>query len=780
MSRLAVLVLLLSPVFAATVPGRYIIELSTEPAALTAARQGHRARSTDAVFRARTAAIETEHQSAKAALQAAGAEILGETSTVSNTLFVRMADSQVDRLRAIPAVVRVYPVRMHHLLLDRALPLLHVPDAWNQIGGTDNAGAGIKIGIIDTGIDVSHPGFNDPSLVVPSGFPLVNQASDTQYTNNKIIVARSYTDTPRTPYNANDVVGHGTGVAMVAAGETTSGPFGTITGVAPKAFLGNYKVFPDGEGGAPDTLILQAINDAVADGMDVINLSLGSNPAPRPSDDVLVAAIENAVTSGLIVTVAAGNDGSNPNTIGSPAIAPDAISAGSMLNDRVFSGGLQVDGGNSYVAIPGNGPNSLTPITAPLMDVSTLDPTGLACSSLPSGSLSGSIVLILRGVCTFETKIDVAQQAGAVAALIYTDAARPNAISMATGAATLPASMVDYAVGASLQQQLASGPLNATLDFSLAARFVSPNRVSDFSSAGPSTDNGIKPDILAVGSSISTAQPMSKGGYVVEDGTSFSSPTIAGAAALLKAARPGLTVQQYRSLLVDTASPLIFDSGLPAAPQQAGGGMLNMLSAINATASAQPVSMSFGTGGSSVNQTQTLTITNLGTSTDTFALSVAVQSGSAAPVLSTNSVQLDPGQSQDVAVQMSGDGLPSGAYQGTIQIQPSQISTMTAVPYWYGIGSGTAQYLTLLEPLSTGTRSSVVAVYFRVTDAIGIPVDSNPKATVTTGSGSVVSVVSADSAFPAVFQLRVRLGAGTNVYHITAAGLAQDVTIVGQ
>ncbi len=779
MSRLAVLVFLVFPAVAATVPDRYIVELSTEPAAVAAARQGHRTRAADAVFRARAAAIATEHQAMKTALQAAGAEVLGETSAVTNTLFVQIQDAQASRLRSIPGVARVYPVRMHHLLLDRALPLLHVPDAWNQIGGQDNAGAGIKIGIIDTGIDVSHPGFSDSSLTPPDGFPKVNQTSDLKYTNNKIIVARAYPDTTG-PFNANDVKGHGTGVAMVAAGQTTTGPFGTITGVAPKAFLGNYKVFPDDITGAPDTLILQAINDAVADGMDVINMSLGSNPAPRPPDDVLVSAVENAVASGVIVTVAAGNDGSNPNTIGSPAIAPDAISAGSMYNDRVFSGGLQVSGGTTYAATPGSGPNSLTPIAGPLVDVSTLDPTGLACNALPSGSLAGSIVLILRGVCTFETKLNVAQQAGAMAAVVYTDAARPNAINMATGAALLPAAMLDYSAGASLQQQLASGPLNVTLDFSLAARFVNSNRVSDFSSAGPSTDNGIKPDILAVGSSVSTAQPMSKGGFIVEDGTSFSSPTMAGAAALLKAARPGLTVQQYRSLLIDTASPLVFDSGLAASPQQGGVGMLNMLSAVTGAAVAYPVSLSFGAGGSSVNQTQTLTITNLGASTDTFALSVAAQSGSAAPVLSTDHVQLDPGQSQDVTVQLSGDGLPSGAYQGTIQIQPSQTSTLTAVPYWYGIGSGTAQFITVLEPPSSGTRNSVVSVYFRVTDSIGIPVDSNPKITVTSGSGSVVSVSSIDSSFPAVFQARLRLGTGTNVYHITAAGLAADVTITGQ
>ena len=114
------------------------------------------------------------------------------------------------------------------------------------------------------------------------------------------------------------------------------------------------------------------------------------------------------------------------------------------------------------------------------------------------------------------------------------------------------------------------------------------NRLSTFSSVGPNTDGNIKPDILAVGGTISTAQPLSmNGGFVVESGTSFSSPTVAGAAALLKAARPGLTAQQYRSLLINSAAPFHFSSGAVAAVQQTGTGLLNM-SADFSDCSSQP------------------------------------------------------------------------------------------------------------------------------------------------------------------------------------------------
>src|SRR5437016_1792967 len=134
---------------------------------------------------------------------------------------------------------------MFCLVLDHALPLHKVPDAWNMVG-IDNAGAGMKIGFIDTGIDAGHPGFQDSSLAIPDGFPRVNADSDVAYTNNKVIVARSYASlfSKRDPDpSARDHIGHGTATSMAAAGVTNAGPLATIAGVAPKAWLGSYKVF---------------------------------------------------------------------------------------------------------------------------------------------------------------------------------------------------------------------------------------------------------------------------------------------------------------------------------------------------------------------------------------------------------------------------------------------------------------------------------------------------------------------------------------------------------
>ena len=186
-----------------------------------------------------------EQAIAGARIQAAEGRVLGSVETMGNLLLVEIADSKASRLSSIPGVVKVYPVRTFQLLLDHALPLHHVPQAWSQVG-IANAGAGIKIALIDTGIDIGHPGFADAGFTAPPGFPIADAPADLAYTNNKVIVARSYAGmfaTPDPDTSAADHIGHGTATAMVAGGVSNAGPLATISGVAPQAWLASYKVF---------------------------------------------------------------------------------------------------------------------------------------------------------------------------------------------------------------------------------------------------------------------------------------------------------------------------------------------------------------------------------------------------------------------------------------------------------------------------------------------------------------------------------------------------------
>jgi subtilisin family serine protease len=325
---------------------------------------------------------------------------------VANALLVRMSPRQAERLAQMPGVRGIHPVYRVKLLLDYAVVQHSVDAVWNEIS-TERAGAGVKIGIIDTGIDPAHPAFQDPALQSPLGYPLLNQEADRAATNSKIIVARNYEPVYGVlALDARDTNGHGTAVAMAAAGLPVASPTGIISGVAPKAFLGSYKVFPSSDDFARSDVVLKAFEDAVNDGMDVVNLSLGSALAPRPRDDIFTEAVERAASLGVIVVAATGNEGPDPNTIGTSGNAPSAIGVGALENRRTFAGKALIPGDSPYVAIPGDGPAPPGPVTAPMLDVATLDGNGLACNPFAASSLSGRIAFILRGECFFETKLN--------------------------------------------------------------------------------------------------------------------------------------------------------------------------------------------------------------------------------------------------------------------------------------------------------------------------------------------------------------------------------------
>lgn len=813
MRRLLIFLLPL-PLFPGTLPDRYIVELSGESAAEYIARtvpsgQRRAALLGDAGRQAR-ARVRLGQAGVRAGLERQGAQVIGAVDTVANAFFVRMTAARAARLSSVPGVRRVLPERTYQLTLDHALPLHRVPQAWN-LGGAYPQGAGIKIGMIDTGIDITHPGFKDTGFQAPPGFPVTDTASDEAFTNQKVIVARSYVSPclnadPDT--SAQDDIGHGTSTAMTAAGVQNTGPLATIIGVAPLAYLGNYKVFgsPGVNNDTSTCAIDMALDDAVNDGMDVINLSLGYVPAPWLANDTEVQAVENAVSMGVIVTVAAGNNaigdsldnnGPNPGTIGSPGSAPDAITVGAMNNDRYFAAPVTVGGKGPYAAVPAYESLPSSPITAPLVDISSkLDATGLACTPLPAGSLTGSMALILRGTCFFQDKLNYAQQAGAVAALVYNcstvSTCGTSTIEMDVGTATLPAEMVSNQDGLAIKQ-LATSSVQATMSFSPAPFAIDPNTVASFSSLGPNVDLSVKPDLLAVGENIYTAaettnpngEVYSPDGYTLSQGTSYSAPLLAGAAAVLSAARPGFTPLEYKSLLVNSAAAAFPAPDQAQSVQHAGAGMLDLSSAMLATLAVYPTSISFGAGLGDNQVSRTLRLSNIGYNTDTFQISVSPTGNSPAPVPSTTSVQLHSDTYFDLPLSFTASGLAAGEYEGFLVIQAANSGTVTRVPYWYAVASSTPAHIALFDLPSTAPAAGATAnVLFRITDDSGIVISNIvPTVTVSSGGGTVVSLDSANSFSPGVWSVTVRLGPGSsvsNVFLIAAGGLTQNLTVTSQ
>jgi subtilisin family serine protease len=278
------------------------------------------------------------------------ARVTWRYQVVLNGLAVVVPRSELGRLASLPGVAKVWPSITYRPLLDRSPQLIGADDLWDA-PLFDTAGNGIKIGIIDDGLDEKHPFFDPSGYTMPPGFPKGN----TSYTTAKVIVARAFsppTNTwkyARTPYDPT-FSEHATHVAGIAAGDHTPGAIagrGPLSGVAPRAYLGNYKVLTVPttnfglNGNAPE--IAAGIEAAVRDGMDVINLSLGE-PEIEPSRDLVVTAIDAAADAGVVPTVAAGNeyDDYGNGSISSPGSAPKAITAAAVskqLSVASFSSG---------------------------------------------------------------------------------------------------------------------------------------------------------------------------------------------------------------------------------------------------------------------------------------------------------------------------------------------------------------------------------------------------------------------------------------------------------
>jgi hypothetical protein len=536
------------PVLSAEQVQHYALILTDPPAAARTASAGAHMASAQATRPAaidRVASIRTAQAPVREALRSRGLRVTGAVQTVLNAVFVEAPPSREAELWTLPGVQRVQRMRRYKPLLDRAVQLVNAPSAWAVLGG-ENAGAGVKIAIIDTGIDQTHPGFSsDSSISPPSGFPRCDLPQNCAFTNGKVIVARSYvsvTTSAAEDTSPRDRSGHGTAVAMVAAGETNTGPAATITGMAPGAWVGNYKVF--GSPGITDYAtgdsIVLALEDAVNDGMNIAELSLGSAALTGPSDTGAICgnpasvpcdpesqAIENATQAGMLVVVAAGNDAvtgsqylasSQPdlNTIDSPAVAPSALAVGATTNSHTFVNIVRVSGPdvpqNLQVvpALYGEGPLPQSPLTATVVDVANLDGgTGTACQPLAAGSLNGKIALILRGTCYFVDKVTNAQNAGAAGAVIYNNTDNPEELIQMSGltGTQIPAAFILNATGVALKSYLGTNAsAQITLDLGLTPIDVATfNTMTSFSSRGPSITYLLKPEVVAVGTEIYTA-----------------------------------------------------------------------------------------------------------------------------------------------------------------------------------------------------------------------------------------------------------------------------------
>ena len=741
--------------------------------------------------------IESAQQTVRRELENRNIAVTGSASTLLNAVFVAASPDRVDEMKGLPGVLGVVRLRKYKPTLSQALQVMNASAAWGLVGGQANGGKGIKIGIIDSGIDQNHPSLQDPSLgpvQLPGGTR--HATSDPAFTNSKVIVARSYvrqlalgtgtldpTTSSPDDYSARDHLGHGTAVATCAAGNTSK-DIVSINGMAPKAFVGSYKIFgsPQVNDFATDDVIIAALEDAIADGMDVISMSVGGPSMTGPLDtgaacgnpagvacDLSASAFEAAAQKGALIIAAAGNFGAYGwvnyptfGTISSPADAPSVLSVGAIANTHGFQIGVRVKGSSvpaNLAIIPGQFTDIsyyyYGALAAPLVDVSKLGNDGYLCTAIPANTLHGALALVQRGpqgagACSFETKMQLATDAGAAGVIFYDYPGSPDypfAPSGLTGF-NQQAVFISNSDGANLKAFLASNP-GYTVTIDPAATeiplTVGPE-LSSYSSMGPALGtNAIKPDVLGVGGGSQNGDLIFMGaqsfdplgdvysstGYIAAAGTSFATPLVAGAAALVKQAHPTYTAAQIRSALTNTTAQdvTIDDSGNPVGITQTGAGRVAVDAAIKSTVTVAPTMLSFGSiAAGTVSQKIPFTLTNTGTTPINLALAVVATTASTATLtLDKSTVPLAAGATTTVTATLSGTAPAAGLYSGAVTVTGGAVPLR--IPFMYLLPSnlvdGSGNLFSVLGDGNDGTVGRVIPdgkVQFQITDAVGAPV----------------------------------------------------------
>jgi MYXO-CTERM domain-containing protein len=598
------------------------------------------AQATGAV-RAQLAQVQAQQDALLPEIARHGAKPMARLSRLANAIQVLATDEAIERIVLLPGVARVERVPRLERSLASAVPLVGAPEVWSAPLGI--RGEGITICVIDSGIDYTHADFagpgtaaaylaNDPDIVEDGSFPTARVVGGWDFVGDAYNPdGGSPAPKPDAdpldctqPENSEIAGGHGTHVAGIAAGngvlqsgQAFAGPydqsldpaaFRVYPGVAPAASLLAFKVF----GCDGSTNMLAAALDRAADPnqdgdfsdrVDVVNASLGTSYGlGSPTNDEL---IQNLTNVGTLMVVAAGNSGQSFFCMGAPGSAPEVLSvAASADNQFMTLTASGASGTDEYASAEGG-------FTARLLDVGPVSGTlvatnpALGCSPLANAAdVAGKVALVDRGTCPFVSKFDNAVAAGAIAVIVVDneDDALPFAMAGGDpGQYPIVGVMITQADGDALKASLAAGPVTVGLDPDDPYIGLGAELLAGFSARGPSAVDGrLKPEIAAPGFAIDSARVGSGTEPRRSQGTSMASPVVAGAAALVRQARPELSPYQVKASLMNSALPLLDLESRQYATSFVGAGRLDVARALAQplTAAMQPdggeVGVSFG------------------------------------------------------------------------------------------------------------------------------------------------------------------------------------------
>ncbi|MGV5002130.1 S8 family serine peptidase [Shewanella xiamenensis] len=537
-----------------------------------------------------------------------------------NGIAVRMTQAQAIKMAELPEVIYIERERIEQLETDVSQALIGSPKVWDgSATGTKAMGEGVVVAIIDSGINSDHASFAD---IGGDGYDHTNPLGQGIYIgdcktdfasmcNDKLIGVRSYPEitdiyddekifgaTPPAK-NGEDYGGHGSHVASTAAGNIlldvpyvdgevgklegdgiASGlKFAQISGVAPHANIIAYQICRPGDAGdkysgCPTVPILKAIDDAIKDGVDVINFSIsgGGNPWNSATEQGFLAA-RNA---GIFAAVAAGN--TRPATATSAAItqspystpknAPWYTSVANSTHNREVVRELEFNG-KTFEFTPGSGPVQTEVIKGLPVFAGSVDATNVeGCKVFPADAFKDKIAVIKRGTCDFTTKVSGSLAAGAKAVIVYNrDGEGNDRLKMASlETLNIPAVFIGNTDGVALIEAMAANP---AVELTLTPTPQAISREADVLSAGSligpnATNDVIVPSVAAPGSDIYAAYSDQQFGhdksgtnpadFTLMSGTSMASPHVAGAGALLKSLHKDWTPDNIRSALMLTAT----------------------------------------------------------------------------------------------------------------------------------------------------------------------------------------------------------------------------------
>ncbi|MCD0168924.1 S8 family serine peptidase [Deinococcus sp. 23YEL01] len=560
---------------------------------------------------------------AQAAQQGIRYQEVRSFQTLFNGFSVQASEAEINRMGRLPGVLGVYPVGViQKPQVQRDLSADLRPDMFSAINMTGASfaqnelgltGKGVKVGVIDTGVDLEHPAFAGR---VVAQYDFVGDDYD-------------FGLTPKPDPIADDCGGHGTHVAGIVGGADASRNF---KGVAPEVSFGAYRVFGC-DGSTSEDIMIAAMEQAYKDGMQVVNLSIGSaftNWESAPSAKVG----SRMVKKGMIVVASAGNSGANGQySMGGVTMGDNVISVASVSNTEIEVSNFVLSDGSSVGYVTGDGPPAaksdvtLAITKKPGHTPTTTNDGCTASGGFAAGSLTGKAVLIQRGACTFLEKATNAQNAGASAVVLYNNTAGYQVPGGLNSSLTIPVVSVSRADGIKIDGLIASGVSLTFKAGKISIPSPTANTLDTFTSYGMSAELELKPDIAAPGGNIRSAYPLTvvADGYATLSGTSMAAPHVAGAAALMLQAYPNMKAKDMRGLLMNSAtlrwyraaSGTLF-TGLPDYVQRQGAGMVDIVGSYHNTVRATPNKLSLGESASFATRNKVVVLKNTFSRTETF------------------------------------------------------------------------------------------------------------------------------------------------------------------